>query len=388
MDNSFDIIIIGLGAMGSAAAYHLARRNHRILGLDRFIPPHTFGSSHGQTRIIREAYFEHPLYVPLVQKAYENWAELEQELGRQLFRQTGGLMIGLPDGTLVTGAQRSAQAHNLSCELLTATEIRHRFPGFHPTDEMVGVLEPRAGILFPERCIEAHLEMAQRHGAVLGFEEPVVAWAPDGDGVRVTTSKGEYLARRLLLTAGAWMSRLLPDLKLPLTVERQVLFWFGPNNHPEPFDPRRCPIYIWEHATNRIFYGFPELGEGVKVGRHHEGEITTPEDLRRDVGPEEVEAMRALLRRFMPTVDGPLQTTAVCMYTNTPDSHFLIDFHPNHPHVLLASICSGHGFKFASAFGEILADLLIEGRSFFDLRLFRLERLKQAQEFLLAFEAN
>lgn len=376
--NSFDVIIAGLGAMGSAAAYHLARRSQRVLGLDRFAPPHAFGSSHGQTRIIREAYFEHPLYVPLVQRAYENWVELERESGQRLFQQTGGLMIGPPDSQLVAGAQRSAQIHRLPHELLTAAEMRQRFPAFRPSDDMVAVWEPRAGILFPERCIEAHLQMARRHGAVLHFDEPATAWERDGDGVRVLTPKGEYHAQRLLITAGAWIGQLISELNLPLTVERQVLLWFDPIAHPEHFDPQHCPIYIAEHESNRIIYGFPNLGEGVKVGRHHEGENTDPDRVRREAAPEDVEAMRAILRRFMPAIDTVPRAAAVCLYTNTPNSYFLVDFHPHHPHVLLASICSGHGFKFSSAFGEILADLLTTGRTTFDLSLFRLERFKRS----------
>ena len=374
MSGSFEVVIVGLGAMGSAAAYHLARRGWRVLGLDRFTPPHSLGSSHGQTRFIREAYFEHPLYVPLVQRAYERWTELEQAIGRPLWRQTGGLMIGPGQGTLLTGVQQSAQIHHLAYELFSAAEVRQRFPAFRPPDEMIAVWEPRAGILFPEACIEAHLDMARRHGAMLQFDEPVIAWEADGQGVRVQTSKGSYQAARLLLTVGAWLPRLVSELALPLTVERQVQFWFEPAARAEYFDVNRCPIYLWEYRPDCFFYGFPDLGEGVKVGRHHEGEITDPEKVRREVAPEEVEAMRALLRRFMPDADGPLRATSVCLYTNTPDSHFLIDVHPDHPQVVMASPCSGHGFKFSSVIGEILADLLTEGQTSFDLSCFRLSR--------------
>jgi sarcosine oxidase len=248
---------------------------------------------------------------------------------------------------------------------------------------MSAVWEPRAGILFPERCIEAHLQMAKRHGAVLQFDEPAISWKRAGDGVRVLTTKGEYLAQHLLITAGAWTSRLIAELALPLSIERQVLLWFDPVSHPEYFEPQRCPIYIAEHEPNRLIYGFPNLGEGyarsgVKVGRHHEGESTDPDRVRREVGPEDIEAMRAILRRFMPAIDTAPRASAVCLYTNTPDSHFLVDFHPHHPQVLLTSICSGHGFKFSSAFGEILADLLLDGHSRFDLSLFRLGRFKHS----------
>jgi sarcosine oxidase len=212
MDQTYDVAIVGLGAMGSAAAYHLARRSHRVLGLDRFTPPHQRGSSHGQTRAIREAYFEHPLYVPLVQRAYELWAELEQAVDQPLLRGTGALMLGSPDGTLVSGAQKSAQIHHLPHEVLSPTEVGRRYPILQPTDEMVAVWEPRAGLLFPEACIQAHLELAHQHGATLRFEEPVIAWETDGQGAWVTTSHDQYRADQLLLTAGAWLGRLVPDL--------------------------------------------------------------------------------------------------------------------------------------------------------------------------------
>jgi sarcosine oxidase len=258
--------------------------------------------------------------------------------------------------------------------------MRQRFPAFQPSDEMIAVWEPRAGILFPERCIETHLQMARHSGAVLQFDEPATTWERDGDGVRVLTPKGEYRAQRLLITAGAWTNQLIAELALPLAIERQVLLWFDPIAHSEHFDPQRCPIYIAEHESNRFIYGFPNLAEGVKVGRHHEGESTDPDSVRREAGPEDIEAMRAILRRFMPAIDTAPRAMAVCLYTNTPDSHFLIDFHPHHPQVLLASICSGHGFKFSSAFGEILADLLTMGRSAFDLSSFQLERFNLWRE--------
>lgn len=376
MKKIYDVIIIGLGAMGSAAAYHLARRNQRVLGLDRFTPPHSFGSSHGQTRIIREAYFEHPAYVPLVQRAYENWAELARETKQQLFQQTGGLMIGPAEGVLVTGARRSAQIHHLPHELLNAADLRRRFPAFHPAADTIAVWEPRAGIVFPERCIAAHLQMAVQHGATLRYDEPALKWESTAASVRVTTAQAEYEAQHLLIAAGAWIGPLLAELNLPLTVTRQVLLWFEPTAHAEYFAPQHCPIYIYEHESNRIIYGFPNLGEGVKVGRHHEGEYTPAERVRREVDAADIEAMRVILRRVMPTIDTTPRATAVCMYTNTPDENFLIDFHPAHPQVLLASICSGHGFKFSSAMGEVLADLLLEKRSRFDLSLFGLPRLQ------------
>ena len=377
MLHDHDIIIAGLGAMGGAAAYHLAARGRRVLGLDRFQPPHAFGSSHGQTRIIREAYFEHPLYVPLIQRAYELWGELEQASGRTLLQTTGGLMIGPRHGVLVAGAERSAREHRLAHQILSASELRGKFPAFAPTEEMTGVWEPRAGILFPELAVQTHLELAARHGATLRFHEPVTRWEPDGAGVRVHTAAGTYRAARLILSAGAWMNELLSVRPLPLTVERQVLYWFDPVAGAKKFSPDHCPVSIWEYAPGEFFYTFPNLGAGVKVALHHRGEITSPDTVRREVSAEETQAMRALLCRFLPGANGLLRSTAACVYTNTPDEHFLLDAHPEHPAVFLASPCSGHGFKFASVIGEIAAARL-EGRAVpFDLSLFRGARLER-----------
>ena len=373
MPASHDVIIIGLGAMGSAAAYHLARRGQRVLGLDRFSPPHTMGSSHGQTRIIREAYFEHPSYVPIVQRAYELWDELARVADAPLLLQTGGLMIGAPDSIVFTGAKHSAETHRLPHEILTASDVRDRFPALRPGDDMLAVLEPRAGILFPERCIAAHLTLASRHGANLRTEEPVVRWTASEHGVEVVTTKGTYRAARLILSAGSWARELLPGLNPPLTIERQVLFWFEPKRAPKIFYPERCPIHLWQIDGDegcRFFYGFPDLGEGMKIAWHHGGSNVSPDFVSRDVTPAEVESMRGLLRRYLPQADGPLRSAAVCLYTNTPDEHFWIDHHPAHSQVIIASPCSGHGFKFASAIGEILSDLATTGKSQFDLGLF------------------
>ena len=373
MPASHDVIIIGLGAMGSAAAYHLARRGQRVLGLDRFSPPHTMGSSHGQTRIIREAYFEHPSYVPIVQRAYELWDELARAANAPLLLQTGGLMIGAPDSIVFTGAKHSAETHGLPHEILTASAVRTRFPALRPSDDMLAVLEPRAGILFPERCIAAHLTLASQHGANLRTEEPVLRWTASEHGVEVVTTKGTYRAAQMILSAGSWARELLPDLNPPLTIERQTLFWFEPKSAPELFYPERCPIHLWQiggEEGRRFFYGFPDLGEGMKIAWHHDGSNVSPDFVSRDITPDEVESMRGLLRRYLPQADGRFRSAAVCLYTNTPDEHFWIDRHPAHSQVIIASPCSGHGFKFASAIGEILSDLAITRKSQFDLGLF------------------
>lgn len=365
---TFSVIVAGLGAMGSAVAFHLARRGVRVIGLDRFAPPHPFGSSHGESRIIREAYFEHPAYVPLVQRAYRLWQELEVLTGESLLRITGGVLLGAPESKIITGALRSAQSHGLAHEVLTASEVRKRFPALQPPETFIAVYEPRAGVLRPEACVAAHLRMAARYGTVLHFEEPVREWRAGEDGVEVITERGRYSADRMVWCLGAWLPAWLPAA--PLWVERQVMFWFRPARDAENFAPGRCPIYIVEFAPERSFYGFPDLGAGVKVARHHGGEPCAPETVRRVVGEEEVEAMRGLLPRFLPGLSGPLMRTEVCLYTNTPDGHFLLDRHPEHPQVFVVSPCSGHGFKFSSAIGELVAEAVRNDAIQYERRLF------------------
>jgi sarcosine oxidase len=373
-NSSFDVIIIGLGAMGSATAYHLAKRGVRVLGLDKFSPPHTFGSAHGKTRVIREAYFEDPCYVPIVQRAYELWAELERESGAKLFEQTGGLMIGKPDSVVVTGAARSAQLHRLAYESLTAEEVEHRFPALRLSDGMVATYEPRAGVLFPERCVEAHLSLAIRHGASLRCDEPVISWNSDGGSVRVKTEKGEYRAARAVFTAGAWTTKLLAKLALPLHCERQIAFWFEPRQNPHQFASGNLPVFIMEYASGKSFYGIPDFGDGFKVARHHEGETIDPDRVNREVSRAEIDSIRSLLRVFLPDAEGFLRTASVCIYTNAPDSHFVVDLHPQHRQVVIASPCSGHGFKFSSAMGEILAAMTSDQPPLLDINLFGLKR--------------
>jgi sarcosine oxidase len=375
---SYDVVIAGLGAMGSAAAYHLARRGLRVLGLDRFAPPHAMGSSHGHTRIIREAYFEHPQYVPLVQHAYRCWARLEAESGERLFQQTGGLMIGPPECAVVAGARASALLHRLPFEEMSAADVRRRFPALQPAADTIALLEPRAGILFPERCLATHLRLAAAHGATLRTTETVMAWHAHRDrAVIVDTTSRRVEAGRLVIAAGAWLSALVPELTLPLTIERAVVHWFDPGAHADRFLAEQLPIFIHEYAPRRICYGFPLREEGVKVALHHQGEITDTERVRRDVAPEEIVEMQTLLASFMPDLNGAWRASSVCLYTNTPDEDFIIDAHPMHPEVLIVSPCSGHGFKFSGAIGEIIADLVTEGRTSFDLTPFRVNRFRE-----------
>jgi len=371
LERMHEVAIVGLGAMGGAAACELARRGVDVIGFDRLTPPHAFGSSHGDTRIIREAYFEDPVYVPMVQRAFELWRELERASGTALLEQTGGLMIGRPGAALVEGARRSAQIHGLQYSMLSAGEIRARFPALDPEPGMVAVWEPRAGVLDSEACVRAQIEQARRWGASLRCDEPVVRWNADAGGAEVFTGLGRYRAKRLILSAGAWVASLLPQMHLPFWVERQVLHWFEPIGDAQWFTSSRCPVHLWQFDGERFFYGFPDRGAGVKVAFHHGGEATTIDHLRREVAITEVEQARAAVRRFLPGAAGRILDSVVCPYTNTPDRHFWIDRHPGQPNVLVASPCSGHGFKFAPVIGEILADLAQARPPRFDLSLFR-----------------
>ena len=372
MTSRFDVIVAGLGAMGSAVTLELARRGLTVAGFDRYSPPHTLGSSHGGSRIIREAYFEHPLYVPLVQRAYESWSALEQQCGETLYLRTGGLMIGAPGCDLVEGSLASARLHGLAHEVLEAASIRERYPALHARDDMVGVFEPRAGILFPERCIAAQMALAASAGAALHRDEPIVRWEPEGEGVRVFTAHRELQAKTLVVATGAWLEQLVDAPSMPLAIERQVLYWFKPRSNAAAFLPERCPIHLWQFERGEFFYGFPELGQGIKLARHHHGATTTADTIDRVVGDDEVDDIRMLARRFVPDAEGELQSSAVCMYTNTPDEHFRIDWLDGRQRVLVVSACSGHGFKFAPVIGEIAADLATNRESAFDRSLFRL----------------
>jgi sarcosine oxidase len=374
-----DVIIIGLGAMGSAAAAQLAQRGQRVLGLDQFDFLHDRGSSHGASRVIRLAYFEHPSYVPLLLRAYELWTQLEQDTDRSLLSMTGGLMIGRPDSDVVSGSLRSARAHGLPHEILDAAEIRRRFPPLTPADDDVALYETRAGVLRAEECVEALQQKAIADGADLRSNERVLEWqAESGDeGVVVRTESETFQARHLVLTPGPWASSMFDLPGLPLTVERQVLFWFAPVGGVSAFSPTQFPIYIWDVGGRTQFYGFPSMPGppfGVKVAFFRSGDEkpVAPDAVDRTVNPSEVEGMRAaLLNRLPALASGALVQTVTCLYTLTPDHHFVVGCHPAHPQVTIASPCSGHGFKFATVIGEIIADLAIDGETRHDIDLFR-----------------
>jgi sarcosine oxidase len=370
MGTTYDAIVIGLGGMGAAAALHLAARGRRVLGLERHTAAHAQGSSHGESRIIRRAYLEGPDYVPLLVRAYELWEAAGHDAGKELIHLTGGLMLG-PLGCLtVSGSLRSAREHGLPHEILDGTEVRRRFPAFAPSADDLALLDPHAGYLNPEECVSAHLSLAARRGAELRFLEPAGEWTDDGRTVKVKTAHGEYEAGRLVIAAGAWAPDLLAGLGLPFRVLRQVMYWFQPTSNPQYFAPEHFPVFIWELPDATTFYGFPRIGEGVKAAIHGDGEATTPDRLRREVNPDESGPLRERLASKIPSLNGKVLDARVCMYTMTPDEHFIVGPHPGHPNVFIAAGFSGHGFKFASVIGEILADLATTGETRHPIRQF------------------
>ncbi|MED3994527.1 N-methyl-L-tryptophan oxidase [Peribacillus frigoritolerans] len=379
MSTHYDVIVIGLGAMGSTAAYQLAKRGQRVLGLEQFGPAHDQGSSHGGSRIIRQSYFEDPAYVPLLLRAYELWDEIKRESGEEIMTVTGGLMMGPPDSLTVSGSIKSSKQWDLAYEVLEATDIRGRFPVFTPSPNTIALYEEKAGFVRPERSVYTHLLHAEKHGADLRFFESVQSWEahPSGEGVRVVTNNGTYEAGKVVISAGAWAPQILKDLGVNLQVERHIQMFFEPTRGIEPFRVGNQPIYIWEADDNVQLYGFPSVGigaEGAKVAFFRKGKPCTPETIDRNVHSDEVDMMREYLAQGIPQLNGRFLQGKTCMYTNTPDEHFVISAHPNHPQVAVAAGFSGHGFKFASVVGEILADLVIDGKTNHPIDLFSPQR--------------
>jgi len=351
----YDAIVIGVGAMGSAACYHLAKRGAKVLGLERFDIPHSLGSSGGHTRMTRMAYYEHPDYVPLLRRANELWRELESETQLQLLNHVGGLYMGRADGEVISGSRRSVSEHGLPHEVLTREQLQKRFPQFHLPDDHVGLLERDAGYLFPERCIAAHAHAAMLRGAEIHGREQVIEWQPG----RVRTDRAEYHADKIIFCGGAWSGQLLSDLGINLRITRQVLAWFWPRK-PELF--QSMPVWGIERDEG-LYYGFPMLAEhpGLKVALHRPGEDVQPDTVDREIRDADIAGLREFVAQHLPDGVGPLVSAKVCLYTNSPDGHFMIDHHPQNANVLIACGFSGHGFKFASVIGEVLAEMAQQG---------------------------
>lgn len=376
MSTRFDTIVIGLGAMGSAAAYQLAKAGQRVLGIDRFEPPHRIGSSHGETRITRLACGEGPEYTQFARRSHQIWRELEGATGKSLLVQNGALIISgegpraanheNPDflGTTIRAAVTAGVAH----ELLHDSEIRQRHPAFNVLDGDRAYFEPEAGYVRPEHCIQAQLQEARRLGAEIHVNETVSGFSADGT-VQVTTDRATYTANKIVISAGAWLPKMLPEDRAQVfTVRRQVLYWFKLKPEASLFDhrPERFPVYIWQTPGRQAIYGFPWTGEGVpaiKIATEQYDTQTTPEIIDRSISGEETRAMHAeYVAPYFPGASSDCDRSAVCMYTCVDKARFIIDELPGNPRVIVASPCSGHGFKHSAAIGEALADVAMNGR--------------------------
>lgn len=374
ISQQYDVIVVGVGGMGSATLYNLARRGKRVLGLERYDVPHDMGSSHGYTRIIRLAYYEHPSYVPLLKRAYELWDDIQRTAGEKLLYTTGSIDAGPAGSWVFNGSFQSCVEHDLPHELLSGKELAQRFPGYCLPHDHMALFQPQGGFLVPERCTVAFVEAAHALGATVQAREKILRWQPLGDGVQVITERAQYEADRLIITAGAWNSQLLPILQGLAVPERQVLAWFQPRR-PEFFGQDRFPVFNLLVEEGR-YYGFPVHGvPGFKVGKyHHFQEHMDADHMERQPRDEDEQMLRAFTDRYFPQASGPTMTLKACMFTNTPDSHFIIDSYPGCPQVSFAAGFSGHGYKFASVIGEILGDLASSGRTRHPIDLFRLDR--------------
>lgn len=372
--SGFDCAVIGLGAMGSAALFELARRGKRVVGIERFTPGHDRGSSHGESRAIRLGYSEHPSYVPLVRSAFAKWRELERLSGETLLTTTGILEAGMPGSRMVAGSRQACELHRLDHEMLDATEIMRRCPALVMPDDFTAVWQPEGGYLRPERGNAAHLKLAQAAGAEVRAETRVLGIEPRDGHVRVVTDRGIVEAGAAIVSPGAWIADLAPELKPALTVTRQTLCWYEPLK-PELFRPGVLPVFMVE-SDEDVVYGFPDFaGTGLKCASHYgSGPIAHAELARQDAGPADEARTRRFLQKYMPAGAGRLLAMKTCMYTMTPDEDFIIGPSPSDPRIVLCSACSGHGYKFASVLGEALADLAVTGATGHDLSRFRIDR--------------
>ncbi|WP_250032986.1 N-methyl-L-tryptophan oxidase [Paractinoplanes maris] len=377
--SAYDVIVVGLGGMGSAAALQLAARGQRVLGLEKYGPAHDRGASHGGSRVTRQSYFEGPEYVPLLLRAYDLFDQLATDSGRDVITLTGGVMIGRPESRTVAGSRASAEQWGLEHEILDARELRRRYPTFAPQPDEVALFEAKAGFVRPEATVAANLQLATKHGADLRFDEPMSSWEPAGDGVRVTTGRGHYTAGQLVITPGPWAPELLADLGIEFRIERQVQHWYQPRGGVEPYLPDRHPIYVWEDADGGQIYGFPAVdgpAGGAKIAFFRRGTPTTPDTLDTEVHDDEVAEMMAYAGQRLPDLPGRFLRGEPCMYSTTPDEHFVIARHPAHESVTVACGFSGHGFKFVPVVGEILADLATCGATVHPIGLFDPRRFR------------
>lgn len=362
MTADFDVAVIGLGAMGSAAISFLAARGARTIGIDAYFPAHALSSSHGDSRLIRMGYFEDPSYVPLLQRAYSNWRALEARLRTEILTITGVLQIGAEDSKIVTGTRASCKMHGLPHEVLDKMDVARRFPAFQLDDEDVAVLDPKGGYLRPEAAVMGYLKLAAQDGAVLHFGERVTAIEPGDGGVTIRSAEGHYRAKKVVVATGSWIAELIPDLKEHAVPIRQVVAWYQ-SQDGFATEPQRMPCFLRDEGADGSYFGFPAIGmDSVKVGRHaHFREPIDPNQPNPPVNDRDTALLDSFIARRVPAAAGPRVSAVTCRYTMLPSEDFLLDVAPGNPNVVVASPCSGHGFKFTSVVGEILADLALQG---------------------------
>ncbi|SER94772.1 N-methyl-L-tryptophan oxidase [Rhizobium sp. NFR03] len=362
MTARFDVAIIGLGAMGSAVAAHLAARGVSVIGFDAHFPAHGLGSSHGDSRLIRLGYFEDPSYVPLLQRAYANWRAMESRLREDILTITGVLQIGLPDSKIVSGTRKSSEMHGLASEIIDAKALRLRHPAFAIDDDEIAVLDPQGGYLRPEAAVMGYVKLAATDGAVLHFGEKVTAIRPEAGGITIETATGRTSAGKVIVATGSWIADLVPELAGKAMPIKQVVAWYQPTDGFIA-TPQRMPAFIRDEGDEGSYFGFPAIGvDGIKVGRHaHFMEPIDPHAPNPPVNARDTDLLDAFVRHRLPTAAGMRVRATTCRYTMLPSEDFLIDLLPSDPRIVVASPCSGHGFKFTSVVGEILADLALDG---------------------------
>lgn len=374
MVNQYDDIVIGVGGMGSATTYHLAKRGRDVLGIERFDIPHSMGSSHGISRIIRLAYYEHPSYVPLIRRAYELWEGIQRKQDEQLLVETGSIDAAPEEDPLFRGSLRSCEEYDIDHEVLSGREVNERYPGYDLPEEHMAIYQPNGGYILSERAIVAHVMQAQAEGARIQARERVTGWEPHDGGVRVETDRDEYYAENLVIASGAWAAEQIPALDGIAVPQRQVLAWLQPKIQKQ-FMPANYPVWNVQVKEGR-FYGLPIVKvPGFKFGRYtHREEDVDPDTMNREPEPEDENLLRGFAENYFPQGTGPTMGLATCMFTNTPDGHFVIDRHPEYPQVVFGAGFSGHGYKFAPVIGEVLADLACEGRTDHPIDFLSLDR--------------
>ena len=373
--NIYDVIIIGLGAMGSAASYYLSKNGVKVLGLDTYEPPHKLGSSHGHTRVIREAYHEGTSYVPIVKRAYELWNELDHEIEDKLILEYGGMYLG-DDGKYLSDAKKSAKKYDIPIKEFSSKEIKEKYNILNPPNNFKGLLENRSGAVFPEKAISNFLSKSINNGSSHNYNEKVIGWEKQSKFYKVETDKNNYFAEKLIFSSGAWIKNLVPSLKLPVKIERQVLFWFDPIKDKDKFHYSNMPNTGWDLDNGMEFYTQPNIeNKGFKVAMHHNGKFISEDDLNRESNADDLSIVKNFLEEYIPLANGKLIDSRVCVYTNTPDLDFIIDFYPNDENLIICSPCSGHGFKFTPAIGEICSELVINNGTNYDLSEFSIKRL-------------